>query len=933
MATEYLMTSAGEWVEIRDVAFEGGGLEFEGAHVTVSNVVVSNGYLKVSSEGALVQNGAVYHGNVTLAGKDNRVKELDQWMGSMTLEGTNAVLENVSIVYTNELQTALVVRAWGATVSNCTVVATRGTALSKQETGLLTLGHNILVASGEGNSAIEWRDGSLKSDWNDLVARNGAWVGTRNGKWERLAYWQKASGLDANSISAEPLFQNEAGGDLHLNSLAGRWRPSDGQWPTDSEHSPAIDAGNPYVGTGYEPLPNGYRRNLGAYGGTAHASKSVTNAWVRALTANDGGVLTGSSVTLRWAAGNASGQNAKIEYSADGGATWQLVAEGVPAMTSADGGSYTWTNLPQANSFNAQWKITLDSGVADSTDAPFNLRTGPQKFYVNDASHTGDIYCTKAGFAGATGLAKNSPMLTLKELLDTYDLEGGDTVYVDTGVYQMSTNTAVIWSRSGEEGNPVVIQGNTNNAATNVIVRTGAGGAQRPVGLEIHASNIEVSNLGFSGDEYAEAGVLLSTNSGVTLSGLYFRGGLPYGIDAEANTNLSVRNSVFWQNQTGARIRFTRNVDLANLTFALPSVAALQLTSLPGENLIENNIYIPAGGAQVYNISGEEKILADAQMDYNLYDFSETTEGEPNFFLGAPTDMRQWQLKMHNDFRSAITNADLADYVWGDMHPKSVVGRWSNGKWTNDTVTSWAVDHGNPYWEVGEEPSPNANRVNIGAYGGTAQASKSVALEAYDQRTLSDEGQTVQLGEKWPLVWSAELLGTNREVQVFFSNSGEDTNGWIRLAQTDAFAEYCVWDLDNPEASTVFLTGQGRWLIADMDWNVLSMSDCDLAITKEKLRISKAPYDSKGMMRFEWRGGLGGQHYWILYSDDGGQTWRTWEKKYNGPAKIHRSDFTLTEGESESVFEDRTSYGHGTRWYTITTNDPTSSMTNGVYIP
>lgn len=931
MADGYLMKSSGEWIEVRDVFFEGGGLEFEGAHVTVSNVVVSNGYLTVSSEGAMLQGGAVYRGDVTLAGKDNRVKGLDQRLGRMMLQGTNSVLENVSIVYTNLHGTALVVRASGATVSNSTVVATRGTALSKLDTGPLTLGHNILIASGEGHSVLEWLNGSLKSDWNDLVARNGAWVGTRDGKWERLAYWQKASHQDANSISAEPLFQNEAGGDLHLNSLAGRWRPSDGQWVTDAEHSPAIDAGNPYAGTGYEPLPNGYRRNLGAYGGTAHASMSVTNAWVTALTANDGGVLTGPSITLRWAAGNASGLSATIQYSADGGATWTEVASGVPAMPSTDGGSYTWTDIPSENSFNALWKITLDgTSASDQTDVPFNLRTGPQQFYVNDASRTGDIYCTAAGFEGATGLAKNSPMLTLKELLDTYDLEGGDIVYVDTGTYAMTANTAVIWSRSGAEGKPVVIQGNTNDASKSEIYRQQASVDQRPAGLEIHASNVEVSSLGFAGDEYAEAGVLLATNSGVTLTGLRFRGGLPYGIDADANTNLSVRNSVFWQNQTGARIRYTRNVDLANLTFALPTVAAVQLTSLPGENVIENNIYIPAGAAQVYNIGGAENILADAQMDYNLYDFAETTDGEPNFYLGAPTTLRTWQLKMGNDFRSAITNADLADYVWGDMHPRSEAGRWSGGKWTNDTFTSWAVDHGNPYREVGAEPSPNANRMNIGAYGGTAQASKSVALDEYDQRTLSDERQTLrQSDELWPLVWSAELLGTNQDVIVWFSNSGTDTNGWIELSRTNALAEYCLWDITDSK----FLTGSGRWLITDLEGHVLTMSDNDLTITRESLRISKAPYDAKGMMRFEWRGGLGGQHYWILYSDDGGQSWRMWDKKYNGPAKIHRSDFTLTEGETESVFEDRTSYGHKTRWYTITTNDPTAFMTNGVYIP
>jgi len=43
---------------------------------------------------------------------------------------------------------------------------------------------------------------------------------------------------------------------------------------TDAVTSPAIDAGDPASPIGYEPFPNGGRINMGAYGGTAEASKS-----------------------------------------------------------------------------------------------------------------------------------------------------------------------------------------------------------------------------------------------------------------------------------------------------------------------------------------------------------------------------------------------------------------------------------------------------------------------------------------------------------------------------------------------------------------------------------------------------------------------------------------------------------------------------------
>ncbi|MBW8042415.1 MAG: hypothetical protein FVQ85_20800 [Planctomycetes bacterium] len=63
----------------------------------------------------------------------------------------------------------------------------------------------------------------------------------------------------------------------------------------------------------------------------------------------------------------------------------------------------------------------------------------------------------------------------------------------------------------------------------------------------------------------------------------------------------------------------------------------------------------------------------------------------------------------------------------GDYHLKSQAGRWdaNEGRWTIDEVTSPCIDAGNPNSPLGYEPFPNGGRINMGAYGGTIQASKS----------------------------------------------------------------------------------------------------------------------------------------------------------------------------------------------------------------
>jgi len=61
----------------------------------------------------------------------------------------------------------------------------------------------------------------------------------------------------------------------------------------------------------------------------------------------------------------------------------------------------------------------------------------------------------------------------------------------------------------------------------------------------------------------------------------------------------------------------------------------------------------------------------------------------------------------------------------GDYHLKSQAGRWDpdSQSWVQDNSTSPCIDKGDPASPVGDEPAPNGSIINMGAYGGTAQAS------------------------------------------------------------------------------------------------------------------------------------------------------------------------------------------------------------------
>lgn len=76
------------------------------------------------------------------------------------------------------------------------------------------------------------------------------------------------------NININPYFADPDNGDLHLKSQAGRWDPNKQSWVQDDVTSPCIDAADTSSPIGFEPFPNGGRVNMGAYGGSAQASKS-----------------------------------------------------------------------------------------------------------------------------------------------------------------------------------------------------------------------------------------------------------------------------------------------------------------------------------------------------------------------------------------------------------------------------------------------------------------------------------------------------------------------------------------------------------------------------------------------------------------------------------------------------------------------------------
>lgn len=292
-----------------------------------------------------------------------------------------------------------------------------------------------------------------------------------------------------------------------------------------------------------EPYPRDPAVNMGAYGGTVEASKSLLDPWLLALTVSDGGVLNGTN-TLYWLSGNIIGTNTlHLDYSLDGGSTWITFAPGLDATLN----EYIWdTTANITNSIETLWRVMVEANtnVFDETDEPFSVRNAPIFFYINDTNTTGDVFCGAPGSALNDGLTTNTPKLTIQGILDAYDLEGYDTVFIDTGDYKLGTETRMIWSDAGKADiGSLLIQG----AGTGTVI---AGWSRAPAAtaLRIYGNYIDLRDFTVSD---AGVGIMMDSNHFVTAEGLLMISNA-LGIRLQSGADYGVNNSLFLYNTNNA---------------------------------------------------------------------------------------------------------------------------------------------------------------------------------------------------------------------------------------------------------------------------------------------------------------------------------------------------------------------------------------------
>ena len=225
------------------------------------------GGLAFQSGGTLTIVNSLFRANTTGNGTSTNP---DQAQGSAirfrtgTLIMKNTILDHNSALNghylypTYRAQSCLNFSGVAANLENCTFAynsAPEGGAICHRS-GTMTATNCIFWQNTATYSNPREIYGAVKLSYGCMTGTNAAYI--------------SASATLNNVIINNPLFAGTY--DFHLKSRAGRWTGAG--WVTDPVTSPCIDMGDPSHDPTYEPLPNGGRVNLGAYGGTQEASKT-----------------------------------------------------------------------------------------------------------------------------------------------------------------------------------------------------------------------------------------------------------------------------------------------------------------------------------------------------------------------------------------------------------------------------------------------------------------------------------------------------------------------------------------------------------------------------------------------------------------------------------------------------------------------------------
>ena len=362
------------------------------------------------------------------------------------------------------------------------------------------------------------------------------------------------------------------------------------------------------------------------------------------------------------------------------------------------------------------------SAVGQSADDVRICVNGPIVYYVNDDSTTNDAWCTAAGDDANDGLSPGSPKATIQDVIDCYYLGPGDVVRIDTGTYNLSATVTVTDADQGDRSAPLAFEASPygvtiDGGGTSGWYVTGASYVTIGTVESDQHPAIAQSWMTVTGGSY---GIHANYADYLTIDRVEAASNSAHGVVGNSSDFLVLANSSIHDNgDDGVSFSHCNDITVENNTVALNGNDQVYLRFCSSATLRNNILWADGAGNYALDLYST---YSTPTSDYNL--LYATSGALVSNFGGT---LAEWQATAGEDANSISVDPLFVDGANGDFHLQSTAGRYdlATGAWVVDSALSPAIDAGDPGSDFSEEPTPNGAIVNLGAYGGTEQASKS----------------------------------------------------------------------------------------------------------------------------------------------------------------------------------------------------------------
>ncbi|MCB0263073.1 MAG: right-handed parallel beta-helix repeat-containing protein [Calditrichaeota bacterium] len=473
-----------------------------------------------------------------------------------------------------------------------------------------------------------------------------------------------------NNIEGDPLFVNKANSDYHLQVC-----------------SPAIDKGDPSFPFENEPQPNGNRINSGAYGNTTEAA--ITDSgncnlpellYVDAVNGDNNG--DGSQAnpwkTITYALSHITDANNHSILVAPG--TYDpTLGESFP-LQMKDGISLIGTGIDisiiDANGTNTVIKCV---GIVDTTTTikGFTIKNGT-------SDQGGGLFIT-----GNSRLKIQNNKITRNGTQNLSSLtRSGGGIYI-TNASPTIINNEIVSNAALDFGGGVYIGGNSSAKIINNILLNGNRSSQGIPGVNIY---INSSSPLIKENEISPDFSLQSQDG----SGIYVSG---------VSSSPRIINNIISTHTSEGIVNYSTsgNAIIYNNTITRNDRDGILIGSSATPDSIVNNIIAFNAG---YGIREYDSAADPGTVSYNL--LYGNTNGH---YLDEGNTVYYTVQDLNASVAEAENNLDddplFTDRLNNNLHLQ---------------LCSPGIDAGDPSFSYDEEPLPNGNRINLGAYGNTSSA-------------------------------------------------------------------------------------------------------------------------------------------------------------------------------------------------------------------